>query len=530
MDGDIVLVTSACPDALALWLHRLGPAQILALLTRIWECVGEPCSDDRAVSKVYDTLRQILVAGEPDADKLALARRSGHDDAQSEYEQRHADTCRELDALRVQCARLEAQTEHSDERCDLHSSRLLLRQQQELNAVITGLREELAQERCSREAECLRVEAVLCEQHSEKLSQHARTLNEQASPVVSQLGTLLQDTLVARIRDIDQRVVALQDAIQEPLLRMHEYVTAFSKKESSSKGRALEDKYCVLLRDLLPRCEIEETRYQAHTMDFRIHNPPNASVLIDVKNYQSNVTSKEIKKFHEDMITNGLSGILVSAHTGIATKDHMQIDVLEGRLVAVYLAHVGGDMHHILTALNIIYSLHRHLNDAADDAPRLDRRTLDDITLRLRQLGQGVKELVDMNERQRRLLGQLDVQPIVDALLGRAAVRSRDTSITIDVEEIPKASLQAFCDRHLRRQEPDGFFRLRDAIDLWATTEQGPAPSYTALRHHVEGLGGLYLKRKTVNSQHSHGVITGFVLVDAGHSNPLQVPDNGVHA
>ena len=135
-----------------------------------------------------------------------------------------------------------------------------------------------------------------------------------------------------------------------------------------------------------------------------------------------------------------------------------------------------------------------------------------------------------MNERQRRLLGQLDVQPIVDALLGRAAVRSRDTSITIDVEEIPKASLQAFCDRHLRRQEPDGFFRLRDAIDLWATTEQGPAPSYTALRHHVEGLGGLYLKRKTVNSQHSHGVITGFVLVDAGHSNPLQVPDNGVHA
>ena len=320
MDGDIVLVTSACPDALALWLHRLGPAQIIALLTRIWECVGEPCSDDRAVTKVYDTLRQIIASGEPDADKLALARRSGHDDAQSEYEQRHTDTCRELDALRVQCARLEAQTEHSDERCDLHSSRLLLRQQQELNAVITGLREELAQERCSREAECLRVEAVLCEQHSEKLSQHARTLNEQASPVVSQLGTLLQDTLVARIRDIDQRVVALQDAIQEPLLRMHEYVTAFSKKESSSKGRALEDKYCVLLRDLLPRCEIEETRYQAHTMDFRIHNPPNASVLIDVKNYQSNVTSKEIKKFHEDMITNGLSGILVSAHTGIATR------------------------------------------------------------------------------------------------------------------------------------------------------------------------------------------------------------------
>ena len=312
-------------------------------------------------------------------------------------------------------------------------------------------------------------------------------------------------------------------------MRMHEYVTAFSKKESSSKGRALEDKYCVLLRDLLPRCEIEETRYQAHTMDFRIHNPPNASVLIDVKNYQSNVSAKEIKKFHEDMFTNGLPGILLSAHTGIATKDHMQIDVLEGRLVAVYLAHVGGDVHHILTALNIIYGLHRHLNDAADDAPRLDRRTLDDITLRLRQLGQGVKELVDMNERQRRLLCQLNVQPIVDALLGRATGRSRDTSITVDVEEVPTASMQAFCDRHLRR-DPDGFFRLRDAIDLWGGAEQGPAPSYTALRSHVEGLGGVYLKRKTVNSQHSHGVITGFVLVDAGHSNPLQVPDDGVHA
>ncbi|CAL5226113.1 g8930 [Coccomyxa viridis] len=89
------------------------------------------------------------------------------------------------------------------------------------------------------------------------------------------------------------------------------------------------------------------------------------------------------------------------------------------------MEHVGGDMHHILTALNIIYSLHRHLNDAADNAPRLDRRTLDDITLRLRQLGQGVKELVDMNERQRRLLGQLDVQPIVDALLGRATELGR---------------------------------------------------------------------------------------------------------
>ena len=509
---DIVLVTSACPDALALWLHRLGSAQILGLLTKIWECVGEPGGDDLAHSKVYNTLKLILASSEPDADRLALARCQGHDDALSEYDRKHAETRRELDALQVQCARLQAQTEHSDERCDINSSRLLLQQQQELNTVIMGLREQLAQEICSREAECLRVEAVLSEQHSERLSQHARTLNEQASPVVSQLGTLLQDTLVAKIRDIDQRVGALQDAIQEPLMRMHEYVTAFSKKESSSKGRALEDKYCVLLRDLLPRCEIEETRYQAHTMDFRIHNPPNASVLIDVKNYQSNVSSKEIKKFHEDMLTNGLPGILVSAHTGIATKDHMQIDVIEGRLPAVYLANVAGDVHHIITALNIIYSLHRHL-DATDDAPKIDRQTLDDITMRLRQLGQGLRELVDMNERQRRLLVQLDVQPIVDALLGRAA-RSRDTTITVDVDEVPSASLQAFCDRHLR-QDADGFFRLRDAIDLWGGTEQGPAPSYTALRSHVEGLGGVYLKRKTVNSQHSHGVITGFMLIDA---------------
>ena len=526
--GELSLDTAACSDALAQWLHSLGSARILALLTKIWECVGEPSDDDRAVSKVYDTLRQILASSEPDADKLALARRSGHDDALAKHEQRHAETCRELDALKVQLARLQAQTEQSDERCDLQSSRLLLRQQQELNAVITGLREQLAQEICGREAECLRVEAALCEQHSERLSQHARTLNEQASPVVSQLGTLLQDTLVARIRDIDQRVGALQDAIQEPLMRMHEYVTAFSKKESSSKGRALEDKYCVLLRDLLPRCEIEETRYQAHTMDFRIHNPPNASVLIDVKNYQSNVSSKEIKKFHEDMLTNGLPGILVSAHTGIATKDHMQIDVIEGRLPAVYLANVAGDVHHIITALNIIYSLHRHL-DATDDAPKIDRQTLDDITLRLRQLGQGLRELVDMNERQRRLLVQLDVQPIVDALLGRAA-RSRDTTITVDVDEVPSASLQAFCDRHLRKQGGDGFFRLRDALDLWATTEQGPAPSYTALRTHVEGLGGVYLKRKTVNSQHSHGVITGFVLVEAPRADPILGPDSSTHA
>ncbi len=88
----------------------------------------------------------------------------------------------------------------------------------------------------------------------------------------------------------------------------------------------MEDKYFIMLQQALPKSELRLTRDTAHAMDILVINDKQAPVLIDIKCYTRNVGCDEIKKFHDDMLSNASHGILVSAETGVACKNHMQVD------------------------------------------------------------------------------------------------------------------------------------------------------------------------------------------------------------
>lgn len=117
------------------------------------------------------------------------------------------------------------------------------------------------------------------------------------------------------------------------------------------------------------------------------------------------------------MLTNASHGILVSAETGVACKNHMQVDCLEGKLVAVYLRCVKDDVDQIMAALNVVHSVDGFMRQH-EGGLRLDQETLDRLSQRVSCLSRTILSLKECNDQQRRLLQDLELDTIVQMLSG----------------------------------------------------------------------------------------------------------------
>jgi hypothetical protein len=131
----------------------------------------------------------------------------------------------------------------------------------------------------------------------------------------------------------------------------------FSKQNAAATiGNQGEDMLEVLLDSQLPGVEIIRTSRSARYMDFKLRTG-DVEVLLDVKLYTEQVPSKEIDKFRADMLGNKSHGILLSLTSQIATKYPMQIDLVDNKLVAVYLGNNGLEVGMVAKALSVVRSL-----------------------------------------------------------------------------------------------------------------------------------------------------------------------------
>ena len=251
------------------------------------------------------------------------------------------------------------------------------------------------------------------------------------------LGRRLESSLNGELKETHRRLDYLEKALDTQLLpavsNMGVKIDAINADKSLvssyEKGRQAEDMYHSLLTQALPDYEVDLCRNDPHSMDIKLTRAdfPRPSILIDMKNYATNVASKEIRKFHDDIRTNACSGILVSVSSGIATKSHMQMDIVDDRFVAMYICRNERDVDQITVAIKIIHGLDHYFHTQSNDGTTVANSTLEKISEKLRDFDAILCQLKEMNDKQRRLLTSIrlaDISHLLDISACPATIES----------------------------------------------------------------------------------------------------------
>ena len=390
MQHSVEIRFPADEHAVARWANACDPDALRGLLRAAWQACGRAVSPGDA--DLLARLQAAVRAAEPDARLVELERSKVRAELAPQLEalQRERDglvqdlcSQRETGELRMQLQKERLEREHASALAALDGEHR------------DGLRGALAE-----------VQAELCKAVRLELLDNA---NGGGGPVV----------------ELRRSLDAFTGMVRGPLQKVERYVDRFDGSNSSVKGRAVEDKFLELLQGALPRCELTMTRSTAHAMDISVTGDDRAPVLIDVKSYAKNVPSDEVKKFHDDMRTNGRHGVLVSVDSGVACKEDMQFDVLDNALVAVYVHDAKDDAAKVARALTVVHYvdgvLRRH-----GGGLHLDEGTRDEITRRLDALGRRMDLLRANHEQATKLLQDFEVDSILQ-LLSDQVVKKRQT-------------------------------------------------------------------------------------------------------
>jgi len=111
-----------------------------------------------------------------------------------------------------------------------------------------------------------------------------------------------------------------------------------------------------VLNSAFPSSQIVNTSGTKASGDFMIKRDNKPAILVENKDYKSNVNADEVKKFIRDINEQNTHGIFLSQHSGITTKTNYTIDIYEGK-VLVYVHNVEYNPDIIKCAVNIIDNL-----------------------------------------------------------------------------------------------------------------------------------------------------------------------------
>ena len=175
------------------------------------------------------------------------------------------------------------------------------------------------------------------------------------------------------------------------------------KNNSSSKGKLGESLAMNSLKKKYPDWKIENTTGTAHESDIFAYSENYGKILYEIKTYSSNVPTKEIQKFKDDMVTtNSKYGIFVSQTSGIVGKKLIDYEVINNSIL-VYISSSGLNGHGIEIGTEFLLSL--------IDSGYLDKRHLiknEDIRDVLYKINENMFELNECINNFSRIKMQID--------------------------------------------------------------------------------------------------------------------------
>ncbi len=189
-----------------------------------------------------------------------------------------------------------------------------------------------------------------------------RTLFEQQLQESIQQKNHELDSHKSQIYDLNQQILQVKDTernhyeprIQELQLRLDERNSIYSN--SSKRGAEGENNIQTILNSLFPNAIIQDTHTQSRSGDLRIELQ-GIQILYENKNFTSNVPKRDIDKFIRDVQESDVHcGIMCSENTGIANRNDLDIEILEGKPM-IYLHNTKDNVDKIRVAVLILVNI-----------------------------------------------------------------------------------------------------------------------------------------------------------------------------
>jgi|TARA_B110000114_G_C15094811_1_gene400679 hypothetical protein len=213
---------------------------------------------------------------------------------------------------------------------------------------------------------------------------------------------------------------AITHASQEKVYNSIEDFLNKYRTSSSLKGQYSENMVEGILNKLYPSAEVLNTTSNKATGDFLLKRNGFSTILIENKNYESNVNTEEIKKFIRDIREQNCSGVFISQFSGIVNKPNYLIEIHDGN-VLVYIHNVEYSSEKIKTAIDIVDNLSLKLKDFENsntEGIRIPKDVLDNINSEFQVFVTQKEALVSIvKDMQKKMVNQIEELKLPDLQL-----------------------------------------------------------------------------------------------------------------
>lgn len=175
-----------------------------------------------------------------------------------------------------------------------------------------------------------------------------------------QILTRFNESLQLNCNSLQKLIVEHNTTSRDSLQSIQQHFDR--QKKSTLKGLDSETRVEGLLNTTFPDACIDNTTGQAKSCDFMILRHEKPTIMIENKEYSTNVPIVEVEKFIRDIEHHNHSGILISQSSGIARKQNFQIDIHNGS-VLIYIHHLEYDFDKVRLAVHTIDYITTMLKD-----------------------------------------------------------------------------------------------------------------------------------------------------------------------
>lgn len=198
--------------------------------------------------------------------------------------------------------------------------------------------------------------------------QYFHSFDDKISKAIASSQDVLNNSLSNAEKRLDSRMSAITENSTTVSTSLNESVSNLLNKfeNSSVKGKLSENLLMNVIVDLYPTADITSVGQTKETGDIMMerHNKP--KILIENKDWNRPVIQAEVTKFIRDIDTQKCSGIFLSQHGRITTKENYEIN-LHGEHVLVYVHDVNNEPEKIKLAVDIIDHLSEKLAEIVED-------------------------------------------------------------------------------------------------------------------------------------------------------------------
>ena len=170
-----------------------------------------------------------------------------------------------------------------------------------------------------------------------------------------------QEKMDTKLQDIKNEAHLTKQSNDSVIQELNQFLSKY-KTSSQYKGQFSENMLETTLNQMYPTGEVKDTRSHKAAGDFMLFREEQDTIMIENKNYESNVNIDEIKKFLRDVNEQKTHAIMMSQFSGIATKPNGFIEIHDNKVI-IYLHHVDYSSDKIKMAIDIIDNLSLRLND-----------------------------------------------------------------------------------------------------------------------------------------------------------------------